>query len=445
MSLKVGVATRDITPSKPLFLCGYPHVPRTSTGVHDPLWATALYLDDGATALLLITLDILYLSTSRAAAWRKTVRERTGVPEENILLGVTHTHSGPNTVDSILAWRNDPIVPPPDEEYMNLLATSVVEASVAAKDTAIPAELAVTTADGTGVGGNRIEPNGVTDPEVGLLCFRAKNDRKPFALSLIYGMHPTVLHEDSTLVSADFPHYTRLHLQERLPGLSIAYHNGASGNQSPRHHVKGLTFAEAERLGRMLGARVYDALQAVPDNAFRDQVKLGARRGHADLPKRKFPSVADAQKRFEQAKARFERLGREGAPRAEVRTAECALFGAERAVLFAEAQAGGEIQKLQDRYSPAEVQVLQIGDTFIAGLPGEMYVEFALDLKRRAPAKTFVITMANGELQGYIVTPEAEKIGTYEAGFGIFTPAAGTSLADTAVNVIGEMVKGTLD
>ena len=129
-------------------------------------------------------------------------------------------------------------------------------------------------------------------------------------------------------------------------------------------------------------------------------------------------------------------MERDGAPRAEVRTAECASFGADRTVIFAEAQATGEMQKLQAQYTPAELQVLRIGDAFIAALPGELYVEFALELKRRAPGKTFVITIANGELQGYIVTPEAEVKRTYEASFGIFTPAAGTSLVETALGLL---------
>jgi hypothetical protein len=58
MSLRAGVAVRDISPRKPMFLVGYPHVQRISTGLHDPLLASALHLSDGATYLLLIGVDI---------------------------------------------------------------------------------------------------------------------------------------------------------------------------------------------------------------------------------------------------------------------------------------------------------------------------------------------------------------------------------------------------
>ena len=41
---------------------------------------------------------------------------------------------------------------------------------------------------------------------------------------------------------------TAMHLAEALPGAQVLYHTGPSGNQSPRYHVSGQTFAEAERL-----------------------------------------------------------------------------------------------------------------------------------------------------------------------------------------------------
>ena len=59
------------------------------------------------------------------------------------------------------------------------------------------------------MGGNRNSVDGPADPEAGVLFLRKKASGEPLALSVVYSMHPTVLHEDSTLVSADFPGYTR--------------------------------------------------------------------------------------------------------------------------------------------------------------------------------------------------------------------------------------------
>ena len=40
---RAGAAQVDVTPDSPQFLYGYPHCERISTGVHDPLLASALY------------------------------------------------------------------------------------------------------------------------------------------------------------------------------------------------------------------------------------------------------------------------------------------------------------------------------------------------------------------------------------------------------------------
>ena len=53
------------------------------------------------------------------------------------------------------------------------------------------------------------------------------------------------------------------------------------------------------------------------------------------------------------------------------------------------------------------------------------------------PGRAFVISLANGELQGYIVTPEADAAGGYEAACSFFRPEAGAAMADEAVRLMG--------
>src|SRR5687767_14570416 len=47
VQLQAGAAAVDVSPTKSMFLYGYPHVKRYSSGVHDPLLASALFLSDG--------------------------------------------------------------------------------------------------------------------------------------------------------------------------------------------------------------------------------------------------------------------------------------------------------------------------------------------------------------------------------------------------------------
>ena len=145
MTLTAGIACQEITPKKPMFLLGYPHVPRTSTGVHDPLYATALYLNDGDDAILFIAVDVLMLSHHTVRRCRSAISQAIAIPEKNILISATHTHSAPVTIE-VLAFRDDPVVPPIDESYMEQVRQGIITAAVEAYEHAVPARAAVTSA-----------------------------------------------------------------------------------------------------------------------------------------------------------------------------------------------------------------------------------------------------------------------------------------------------------
>ncbi|MBI2496570.1 MAG: neutral/alkaline non-lysosomal ceramidase N-terminal domain-containing protein [Opitutae bacterium] len=435
LALTAGAAQRDICPTRPMFLVGYPHVERTSRGIHDLIFASAFYLANGRSSILTVAVDVCYVMAETARTCRDAISRATGVPVENICISPTHTHSAPQTAD-ILAWHGDPVVPLPAPVYLEQFMRAIIEAAVAAKETAVPATLAITRTEAHGVGRNRHDPAGVADHEVGLVYTRRRDNGAPIGLLLVYSMHPTVLHEDSKLVSSDFPHYTRAVIEEKFPGITVAYHNGTSGDQSPRHEVFGQTFAEAERLGRALGSAVVSELRALRAGDFLDRAVLAAGREFVRLPVRRLPPLSAAERALRRAQDRYDRLKAQGAGHGAIRTQECMLFGKQFVVRILRS---GRLRQMLRRYQPAEVQVLQVADTFIAALPGELFVEFGLDIKKRAPGRAFVVSMANGELHGYIVTPQANAAGCYEAGFSTFTPAAGTRLADTAVRLMKKL------
>ena len=439
--LKAGTAKSDVSPAGSMFLWGYPHVARLSTGIHDPLFATALCLEDGQNRTLSVAVDVLYVDSALVDESRRRIRERVAVLPEQIMISATHTHSAPVTC-SILAMTGDPRVPEPDPLYRERLVQGIVEAACGAAQACVPAEVAITSSLVEGVGSNRLSPEAVRDPEAGIVAVRRASDKSLLAVQLFYAMHPTVLHEDSTLVSSDFPAYARQAIQKAFPAVEVVYHNGPCGNLSPRYHVKAQTFAEAERLGSRLGGFVVEALGALRDEQFASDVTVEGRRADVSLPCRRFPSVAEAEAGLSAAREAYERLKRDEAGHGAVRTAECVVFGAEELVTLARAQADGRLLPVQASHQRAEVQVLRVGDTFLACLPGECFVEYALEIKRRASARAFVASMANGELQGYITTPDA--VG-YEANLSFFTAASGAFLVDQALALcerFGEQADG---
>src|SRR6185437_5616543 len=265
-NLKAGAASVQITPPIPMFLAGYPHVRRDSTVVHDPLLSSALYLENGPVRVLLIANDVIYVSKASTARCRKLISDSTGIPPEHILISATHTHSGPKTLDPI-ATEADASVPKTDARFVRLLEDTIITAATRAIANAVPAEAGLAVADATGVGTNRRDPAGAKDLGVPVLLVGHAQTHRPLAAMLVCSMHPTVLHEDSTLISGDFPAMARQQLQRNVLGddCVILYHTGPAGNQSPRHVTRANTFEEAERLGTILADA---AAKVIPSIAY---------------------------------------------------------------------------------------------------------------------------------------------------------------------------------
>jgi neutral ceramidase len=435
MTVKAGIQAIDISPSKPMFLLGYPHVPRISTGIHDPLYATALYLSNDREAIFNISVDVLMISHWFIRQCREEISAITGVHPNHILISTTHTHSAPVTVD-LLLFKDDPVVPPIDPEYMAIVKQSIIEAATTAFQNAQPSSIAHLTIDIDGVGTNRHHPQGPHDPQAGLLIIKKTKSDNVTAISIVYSMHPTVLHEDTSLVTADFPGFTRQLLNDYYPEAKILYQTGPSGNLSPRYHVKSQTFAEAERLGNHLGYQILKEIKGLDKNQFNDSIKIDAVNTFINLPFHHFPQPAAAEMKLLHDQEAYAALKGENAPHGPLRTAEVTIFGTEQLLKFSHMQETGELELIQRKYEVIEIQALRIGDICLLGIPGEMFVEYSLEIKRSTSPTVFVISLANGELQGYIVTPEAEG---YEANFSLFEPQAGKIIVDQSVKLIQEL------
>ncbi len=434
--LQAGAAITDVTPQKPMFLHGYPHVPRTSEGVHDPLYASALILNNGDTQVGFCAVDVVYISREITQRVRKRVHKVTGIPEGNLMISASHTHSGPVIFSDIF---DDPVVPKADPDYISYLVDKLVQVYTEAFQNKRACKLAITTADGTGVGGNRRSVTDDVDPEVPVLVLRDATTDKIFALSTIYCMHPTVLHEDSRLYSADFPGYTREYLKQKLgEEVVLLYHTGPSGNQSPRHFVQSNTFEEARRLGYLLGKRIVESVRRLSAQDFSEWLPLSVRQKRTQLPRKTFPSVREAEEKLQRARQRLDVLRQARAHASEIRTAEVDWFGAEEQRQLAEMAADGRLEAVYRSVLPVEISVVGLGDDYFVFLPGELFVEYSLEIKAKAPRKTFVVSLSNGVLAGYLVTEEAEKEGGYEASNGIFPAEAGRKIVEEVLFLMEE-------
>jgi neutral ceramidase len=433
-ALVAGAATADITPSDSQFLFGYPHVRRYSTGVHDRLLSSALFLSDGETPLLLVANDVIYVSRATVRRARNRIAKKIKIPAANVMITATHTHSGPLTVDTV-SNEGDAAVPRTDPRYVERLEDGIVEAAVQAFRSARPAEIGFGIADGSCVGTNRHDPQGPAIPETPVVVVRDADSKAYLAAMVVCSMHPTVLHEDSTLISGDFPAMTRQYLQGHVLGedCPVVYHTGPCGDQSPRHVTRANTFDEATRLGEMLGKSIAGAIGSIE---YPKRIPLSCARTMIDLPRRGFPTVDQAEQQVLQAAERLETLRRSKADGREIRTAECDWFGSEETLALAKAAAAKRLNAAVASVMPAEIQVMRVGPWFFVGWPGEVFVEFALTVKASYP-NCHVVSMANGELQGYLVTEEAVRGRWYEAMNSLFaSPEAGMMLVNRTLALL---------
>ena len=94
---RVGLARKCITPEEPLWLAGYMGRRRPSEGVLDDLYAQALAVEDaGGRRALLLAVDLCVLRTATVNQVCRRITERTGLKREQILVSLSHTHSGPD-------------------------------------------------------------------------------------------------------------------------------------------------------------------------------------------------------------------------------------------------------------------------------------------------------------------------------------------------------------
>ncbi len=93
-SLRGGCSKVNITPPLGIPLIGSAGKP--SDDILDELYAKALVLNDGSTTIAIVSVDLLYTPLEEVTnPIRKIIKDKIGIPSQNVRICSTHTHSGP--------------------------------------------------------------------------------------------------------------------------------------------------------------------------------------------------------------------------------------------------------------------------------------------------------------------------------------------------------------
>lgn len=412
----------EITPPIGTPLDGYGARKGTSTDVHDPLFATLLFLKSGERGVALVTFDLLAVTLGFTTRLRKLLSPVLGISEESVLVCAIHTHSGPAGFlgrAPLLNSAEDPIL---QEMCLRQLAGAAAKITRQMQ----PARISLGSGTVTEIGSNRNDPvAGLNDGEVIVLRVDLESGQ-PLAVFVNYGCHPTVLGPDNLAVSADFPGAARAALKRIYPVAEFLFSNGATGDVSTRFTRRGQGFDEVDRMGRILAGEVLKVMQVVTPI---DAINLSSRVKNVTLAYRQFPSIEASQKQLAALEADLSRLRSSAAPHGEIRKAVTRVEGAQAQLAMVTSYAGISTVATQ-------VQALQIGDLVLLGLPGEPFTRTVLNLKAHDPShRTAVISYAN-DYRGYFPDVDSVKAGTYEALISPFNASASEVLSQAVLELL---------
>lgn len=439
--IRVGVAATDITPPLGIPMAGYYHA-RGADGVLDPLFTKALVIETGGERAALVTLDIISVTRAITDQARAEIEKTTGIKGSHVMVSATHAHTGPELAGRGKRGGDYGGQKQISVDYTDALPAKIAESVRLANANLQPAQLSAAKGrceeltfnrrfymrDGS-VGWNpgKLNPNiasvaGPSDPEVGVLYLGptgAGEPRHALATYVNFAMHTDTC--GGSKISADWP--------GALSRVLAGYHGtnhltlvglGTCGNLNhldtswrwPQN-----TGAEGHRIATILGASVFQAYKDLKP------VDAGPLRAKSELVELALPGITPAQ--VEEAK---------------------------QAIAATKDDRGGNFMKLVRAYRAldvvgregkphrVEVQVIALGkEVAWVSLPGEIFVELGLAIKKRSPfPHTFLVELANENI-GYVPDRRSFAEGNYEPESARCAAGSGERLVEAAVRLLAEL------
>jgi hypothetical protein len=443
-ALRAGTARVEITPTE--FPTPYNlGIEELATQAADPLFARVLYLEDDDDRVLLLAVDWEGLLRSAHDMLRQAVAEATGLAVGNVVINASHSHNSMwinLDVEALLAPHGFHTI---DTAYYERSVQAIAEAAQRAIASRRPARLSAGTGSLPELQANHREgyvkpedrarfdakrryPVGVTDPTVGVVRIDPVEGGPAIAVLTSFAAHGTTS-AGFGVISGDYPGAAMRRMEEVLGGETTAlFLQGCGGNLSPGEGRPSGSPAAVEAAGGLLAARALAVLEAGLQPVASDGFAFGVRTVELPfVPLRGGDTVEILEERFRQAVEQYKQRRAAG------------LRGGYDGII-----ALGDrltLTRNLEEWSRYDLQALRFGDDLVlAFLPGETFIEYALELRERIDAGTVIVSAYNDSTPVYIPDPVAFEEGGYEVGPWCYaTPQTGRVMVEATLELVSNL------
>jgi hypothetical protein len=394
---KAGVGRAVITPEQPMWMSGYAARTKPAAGKLHDLWAKALVLEDGQGRRgIVVTLDLCGIDRQLSTEVCEAVAKKHGLERSQIVLCISHTHSGP-VVERNLApmYFLDEVQQQRVHDYTAKLREQVIAIAGQAIANLKPAVLQFGHGEATFAVNRRNNPEGEVpalreagklrgpfDHDVPVLAVKTA-EGQPLAILFGYACHATVL--DGYQWSGDYPGNAQIELEKRHPTATAMFVAGCGADQNPIPRRK---VELSEIYGQQLAAAVDEVLHG-PMNEVTGGLTTTYR--EIDLPFGELPTREQLERDRESDNK----------------------YIASRARLLLGTIDGRPLSKTY----PYPIQTWRLGDEVqIVFLGGEVVVDYALRLKDDLPKGKAWIAGYSNDVMAYIPSRRVLREGGYEGG-----------------------------
>jgi hypothetical protein len=398
---KASAAQVDLNPPIGSWMTGFAARIKPTTGVHDPIYAHALLLDDGKTRLAIVACDLIGFTPAAIADMRHRIAKKSAIPSVNILITCTHTHSGPAT----MPFRG--VMGHMDPDWFASAQHAIVDMVAALHNDLKPARMAHAMTAIPGIGFNRQDHTHAPDDALVVIGIDNAEDpsHAPIATLINYATHPVILGPLNLQFSADYPGEIAKRITDKHGGVCL-YLQGACGDINPsvnREYSGGRgTYDDTHAVGESLADAALLALQDAPST---NEVTLRVSSKMLEIPLDAPPTL----EALAALTAGFEADRQKALADDDSMNEQIALAMLEWAHELEQAIAAGTVQQVL----PSELFVAAINEVRLIGVPFEPYSDIGRQIRSNLkPLQVMFAGYANG-LYGYCPTAWAKDQGGY--------------------------------